>query len=281
MPLDPTPSLRVQGPRERTQIRGARTLIGVRALLTSRMLALHALTLVALLAALALGRWQYGVWQDGRAAQTDTLVHAAPKPLSAVLSPDQAFPGDAVGQPVTLAGRWLPSGSLFVTGREHDGRSGVWAVTPVAVCSATVSCASAPAVLVVRGWARSVAAAPAAPRGPVRLSGWLQPGEGSAVTDPDPDDDVLPQLRVADAVQRVRQDLYGGFVIARQSVPDDDQAGLATVDPPTLPKATVLTNLRNLLYAGEWWFFGGFAVYVWWRWCRDEVTRVTGVPSSA
>ena len=63
--------------------------------------------------------------------------------------------------------------------------------------------------------------------------------------------------------------------------------------PASLPKAETFTALRNLLYAIEWWVFGGFAVFLWWRWCRDElerqrlvmevgdpqVSQVTGVPS--
>jgi hypothetical protein len=28
-----------------------------------------------------------------------------------------------------------------------------------------------------------------------------------------------------------------------------------------------------LLYALEWWVFGGFAVFLWWRWCSDELKR--------
>ena len=40
-------------------------------------------------------------------------------------------------------------------------------------------------------------------------------GEGSGVSDPDPTDDVLPEMRVADAIQHVDQDLYGGYVIAK------------------------------------------------------------------
>jgi hypothetical protein len=115
----------------------------------------------------------------------------------------------------------------------------------------------------------------------VQVTGWLQPGEGSGDVDPDPGDDVVPQLRVADAVQRVRQDLYGAYVIAERTVPAPAGRGLglAQVTPGALPKASAFTSVRNLLYAVEWWFFGGFAVYVWGRWCRDEVARVTGVPS--
>jgi hypothetical protein len=113
----------------------------------------------------------------------------------------------------------------------------------------------------------------------VRVTGWLQPGEGSGVVDPHPADDVLPELQVAAAVQHVPRDLYGAYVIARTTAPST--AGrLAAVPPPTLPKPTVFTSLRNLLYALQWWVFGGFAVYLWWRWCRDEVARVTRVPSN-
>ena len=30
--------------------------------------------------------------------------------------------------------------------------------------------------------------------------------------------------------------------------------------------------MRNLLYALEWWVFGGFAVFIWWRYVRDVTT---------
>jgi len=255
------------------------------------MLGLHAAAALALAAAVVLGLWQYGVWQHHRADQSATLVHAAPRPLEKVLSPDEAFPTDAVGRPVRLSGRWLPGSTLYVSGRVHDGRRGVWAVTPVVVCRDDASCRKAPAVLVVRGWAASVREAPAAPSGRVQVTGWLQPGEGSQVNDTNPGDDVLPQLQVAAAVQHVPRDLYGGYVVAGKVVSTGSTTrgdasstrgtALAPVRPPSPPKPTVFTSVRNFLYALEWWVFGGFAVYLWWRWCRDEVARVTRVPSNA
>jgi len=149
----------------------------------------------------------------------------------------------------------------------------VWAVTPVEVCAGATSCAGAPAMLVVRGWAPAAADVPPAPTGTVDVTGWLQPGEGSGLTDPDPTDDVLPEMRVADAIQHVDQDLYGGFVIASGLSGPGPEAGLSPVTPASLPKAETFTALRNLLYAFEWWVFGGFAVYIWWRWCRDDLER--------
>jgi hypothetical protein len=77
---------------------------------------------------------------------------------------------------------------------------------------------------------------------------------------------VLPQLRVADLAQRVDQDLYGGYAIAQQGVD-----GLPAADLAQLPDAGRFTAIRNLLYAVEWWVFGGFAVLIWWRWVGEQL----------
>ena len=90
---------------------------------------------------------------------------------------------------------------------------------------------------------------------------------------------MLPELRIADAIQHVDQDLYGGYVVAE--VASTGATGLDTVTPGSMPAPSSFTALRNLLYALEWWVFGGFFVFMWQRWCRDEVARVTEVPSNA
>ncbi len=43
--------------------------------------------------------------------------------------------------------------------------------------------------------------------------------------------------------------------------------------PDSVPKVSGSTSLRNLLYAFQWWVFGGFAVYIWFRWCRDTIEQ--------
>ena len=249
------------------------------------MLGLHLAAVVATTAAVLLGLWQYGAWQSNREDKTVSQVDAKPVPLGSVMSADAAFPRTAVGKPVSLSGRWLPRSTVYVADRELHGRTGVWVVTPVAVCPAPTapSCRRAPAMLVVRGWAPSVSRAPRTPTGPVQVIGWLQPGEGSGDADPDPTDRVIPQLRVPDVIQLVPQDLYGAYVIAKRATgaAGTTGAGLTAVTPAALPQPSSFTSLRNLLYALEWWFFGGFAVYIWGRWCRDEVSRVTGVASEA
>ena len=175
-----------------------------------------------------------------------------------MLGPDDPFPGDRVGQPVTVEGTWLPDATVFVSGRERDGEDGYWMVSPLLLDDGA-------AIPVVLGWVETPDAAPDWWQASGDLVGWLQPSEGTGATDTDPADDVLPQLRTADLVQLVDEDLYGGYVVARDGV-----AGLPAADLAQLPEAGRFTALRNLLYGVEWWVFGGFALFVWWRWVRDS-----------
>ena len=182
----------------------------MRTLLTPRMLGAHLLALVAMGAAVALGLWQYDAWQQRRSAEAVDLTQEAPVPLTDVIGPSDGFPGDRVGQPVTLAGTWVPDATVLVSGRLRDGVDGFWVVTPVEVADA--------AVPVVRGWVASVDDAPAPPTGGADLVGWLQPPEGSGAVDQDPTDDVFPQLRVADLVQRLDGDVYSAYAVAQDGV---------------------------------------------------------------
>ncbi|MFP5252480.1 MAG: SURF1 family protein [Actinomycetes bacterium] len=246
----------------------------LRALLAPRVLLLHALGVAATTAAVLLGLWQLDAWQAGRAAEARDLAGQEPRPLTEVMSADDPFPGADVGRPVTLEGTWLPDSTVLVDHRDLDGRSGMWVVTPVAVCAgpaATCDPRTDPAMLVVRGWAPTEAAVPSAPTGPARITGWLQPGEGTGAPDPDPTDDVLAELRIASAIQHVDQDLYGGYVVARDGV---DRAGLDPVTPGSQPAPSAFSSLQNLLYAVEWWLFGAFAVFLWQRWVRDELAGI-------
>lgn len=204
-----------------------------------------------------LGWWQLEAWQARRDAEARDLTTLTPVALDDVMGSDDPFPGDQVGRPVDVTGEWLPEGSFTVSGRVQDGREGFWAVSPLALTGTDT------AVLVVRGW--SSEAEVEAPSGPADLTGWLQPPEGTGAVDDDPDDDVVPQLRIADAVQRVDADLYGAYVVAQEPT-----AGLEPADPESLPEVGRFTALRNLLYATEWWFFGAFAAFIWWRWVRDR-----------
>ena len=220
------------------------------------------LAVVLVVAATVLGLWQVEAWQERRDSEARDLTRVDPVPLADVMGPDDPFPGDRVGQPVTLGGSWLGDGTVFVSGRERGSIDGYWMVTPLGLTDGA-------AVPVVLGWVRDPDGAPPPPTGAAELVGWLQPPEGTGATDQDPNDDVVPQLRTADLVQLVDEDLYGAYAVAREGV-----AGLPAADLEQLPDAGRFTALRNLLYGVEWWVFGGFALFVWWRWVRDSVHRV-------
>jgi surfeit locus 1 family protein len=231
-----------------------------RELLAPRFWGVHLLALASVVVAALLGAWQYDAWQERRAAEAVDLTQLDPIPLAEAMGPDDPFPGDLVGQPVSVDGTWVAEGTVFVSGREHDGRAGYWVVTPLAVPAA-----DEPALPVVRGWVPSPESAPPPPTGRSEVVGWLQPPEGSSAVDEDPGDDVLPQLRIADLIQRVDQDLYGAYAVVTRPT-----EGLEPADLDQLPEVGRFTALRNLLYAVEWWFFGAFALFVWIRWMRDE-----------
>lgn len=243
----------------------------LRLLLRPSMFLLHVPAVAAVVTAVLLGNWQLDAWQMHREDRAAELADADPEPLQQVLGPDDPFPAAGVGQPVEAVGRWVPDGTVFVSGRERGGSDGFWMVTPLSTCG-TEQCADPSAIPVVLGWVAAVGDAPEPPTGatgPGGLTGWLQPGEGTSEADTDPTDEVLPALRVADLLQRVDQDLYGGFVILDE--PAAPRAGLEAVTPDSLPEAPTFTALRNLLYGVEWWLFAGFAVFLWWRWTRDEL----------
>jgi cytochrome oxidase assembly protein ShyY1 len=237
-------------------------------LLQPKYLGGHLVMLVAVGLAVGLGLWQLHAWDVRREAAARDLVDAAPKDLTRVMGGDSAFPGRELGQPVRFSGRWLDHGTVYVSDRVRGGREGYWVVSPLLVNG------SRSAMLVVRGWSPTPSAP--APEGRADVTGFLQFGEGSGLVDDNPDDDVLPELRIGSLVQRIDTDLYSGYVIARHP-----GTGLAAVSPTDVPEPSQFTALRNLLYALQWWVFGLFALVVWFRWCRDQLVTDPPVPSSA
>ena len=228
--------------------------------------------LVLLLAAAAVcGR--LGVWQLDRAqARGDAEARAAAQeqvtgsvPLGSLLAPQAGFSGDLVGRAVTTTGVLEADRELLVPGRSHEGRTGVLVLTPLRVDEP-----GAPVLPVVRGWVPDLAAAAAldpAPGGTVAVRGYLQSGEagtGEALAE-----GQVAAISPAELVNRWGGPIYSGYLVLAEVEPAQDP-DLALLDRPTLPGGGL--NVQNVAYALQWWVFGGFAVLLWVRTVRDEVT---------
>ena len=182
---------------------------------------------------------------------------------------DSPFPGESLGQPVTFTRSLARPGHGLHLRTAPRRPHGYWVVSPLLVDGTQSRCPSSAAGR--RRPARRT-------HGPAAVTGWLQYGEGSGAVDADPNDDVLPELRIAcwcsgrhRPLQRLR-DLEAPAADWPASKPDD------------APPVSQFTALRNFLYAIEWWVFGLFALAVWVRWCRDTLgaghRRGGPVPSS-
>lgn len=222
----------------------------------------HLLMVLAVTAALLMGIWQYSVWSGDRAAAKRTLVHAAPVSLSSLMGGDSPFPGESIGQPVRFTGTWDDAGTVFVSHQRHAGRAGYWVVTPVRIGRS--------AIPVVRGFSTTPTAVE--PTGTVAITGWLKPSQDEGVPDTNTRDRVITSMRIPSMTQHVDVDLYSAYVVAHRMTPATTATeGLAALGPTQQPDVSGFTGLRNLLYASQWWIFIVFILYIWWRWCQDQL----------
>lgn len=224
--------------------------------------------IVCVAIATTLGIWQFDAWQTRRADAAVDVSNTAPVSLDSVITGDSTFPGRSLGRPVTFSGTWLGTSTLYIADRFLDKDRGYWVVTPVAVEG------SDSALPVVRGW--SATPTSVEPSGPVEITGWLQATEGRGPLDPDPQDDILPGMRLASMVEHVDADLYSAYVVARDVAGQGaaDGTDLRNVAASAVPEVSGFTALRNFLYGVEWWIFGAFAFFVWFRWCKDSLDEL-------
>lgn len=246
-----------------------------RRLLTPRWVGMLAALLVVVAACVLLGLWQLGVARDsGRkevVAAASTLERA---PLQQVTAPHSAFKGEFSNRPVTVTGTYAAARTLLVVDRRLDGRVGSWVVTPLETQGGTVP--------VLRGFVDGTPTeVPEPPSGTVTVTGTLGPGESPKPGAPLP----APQVRSVDLAALVNEwpgDLYNVVVLAaaESAGPNTGNplspAGLTRVPPPELDAPL---NLRNAAYAVQWWVFGIFAIWMWWKMFRAE--QQAGEPVAA
>jgi cytochrome oxidase assembly protein ShyY1 len=249
-----------------------------------RMVGLLVLFVVAAAVCARLGVWQLDRAQQRAelAAQQEAAEAAAegPEGLGALLPPQTTFPGELVGRQARVEGEYEPADQLLVAGRALDGREGYLVLTPLRVTDDGTGGASwadlsgAPVLPVVRGWVPTTEAGAAleVPDGVVRLTGYLQASEaaGEAELPAGQTDSISTGALVNDWGGPI----YSGYLVLISS--DPPQTPAADGGPGLLPRPTIEggtgLNLQNVFYALQWWVFGGFAVLLWLRLVRDEVT---------
>ncbi len=223
-----------------------------------RLLGLHLLLIVVLAGTGLAGWWQLDAWRAEQRNDAAERIDREPVPLADVLGPDDPLANEDDGVPVEVRGTYAPTGQQFlVSGRTDGDQEGYWVLSPLEITGTD----PVSALLVVRGWVASDADLPPVPSGPVRETGVLEAGEeGSADVGADR---VIEAVRIPSLVNEVDTDLYGAYLVSTSP-----QDGLEPVAPPT-PDPGWAAGLRNLAYALQWWCFGGFAIFLWWRMVAD------------
>ncbi len=231
----------------------------LRAWFTPGLLGLHLLGVVALAVCLVGGFWQLGVYEARQGDAVDDARQVESASITDVWSAGQPFTTDLQNLTVTVDGTFGPADQqLWVDGPGTDGRA--WLVAPFQVDGSGAS------LLVVRGSASSPRSLPAVPEGQQSLEVALQPSTGGGT--PLDGDRTTTAVTVASLINELPVRLWSGYGIVTAGVDGPD--GLAAVDPPD-PDVSWTVGLKNLAYAFQWWVFGAFALFMWWRMATEQV----------
>lgn len=205
------------------------------------------------------GRWQWAVAHDVARADAVREVQERPvRPLSEVVGPHESFPDEGSGQRVSTRGRYAGD-PVLVVDRRFDGAEVSWVLDRFVVADTDANLA------VVRGWIPKGEKPPSAPTGTIDLEGSLAPPEA-----PDEsggiEDGVLTSVDIAQLVNAWPGEIYNGFAFA---VSEDGTAEATQLQrvPPPLPDTSL--KFRNVMYAGQWWMFAVFALWMWTKMVRQ------------
>lgn len=224
--------------------------------------------LLVALACIALGRWQWGRYEDKAARKDRVEQHysATAVPVTEVLGAEPV-PLDREWTRVEARGEYLPH-DLLVRNRPRDGVYGYEVLRRLELSDGSV-------VVVDRGWipnspqgATVRPEVPAPPAGEVTVTGWVKPGEPSL--DRDPIEGQLSSINLDEAAAEWDGDqLLGGYVIREAEAP------AATQTPADLDAPDVGIG-PHMAYAIQWWLVAPAVFgFVWIAVRREERDALT------
>ncbi len=234
----------------------------IRSWFTPGLIGLHIFAIVAIIFCILMGLWQAGAYDDRQHEEQADKRTVPTVALEGLWAPDEPFLKIFNHRPVTAEGQFGPADEQFwVTDKSQGDRTGAWLMAPFVVEQ------SGDALLVLRGWAPDAGELPDVPQGTVTINAVLEPGEKSG--EPfDAENRTIGSVRIPALINEVAYDLYSGYAInADESV----SGGLELVAPPQPSDVSWTQGLRNLAYALQWWVFGLFAAFMWWRMTTETV----------
>ncbi|MFI2783708.1 SURF1 family protein [Streptomyces sp. ALB3] len=251
-----------------------------RFLLTPRWWGINLFVVLAIPFCVFMGTWQLGRFEDR--VQTHEEAEERPDPGTRSPEPlDDLLPvsTETSGRPAVASGTYADQ--FLVPGRELDDRSGFYVLDLLRTDSGK-------ALPVVRGWLPGTpdsTAVPPAPAGEVTVTGDLQASENSGTTGVDLDGGLpegqLGMISAASLVNLVPYDVYDAWVTLPASeakAGGTDGGGLRPVPAAAAQGSGLdLKAFQNLGYTGEWFVFGGFVLFMWFRLMRREAEAARDV----
>jgi cytochrome oxidase assembly protein ShyY1 len=233
----------------------------LRTLLTPRWLGYTLLAAVAVAVCLAAAAWQYQRTQDQLAVERAAVAQEGDYSDVVTGAQTAELPLEVLGRAVRLTATPVAGARSFVRSRlGPEGQEGLLVVDGMRLPDGRV-------VAVLQGWVPQRDSAPALPRGPVTVTGRLQPDENFYGDAPiGVGRDLVTITRAGLTVQwaastaGIAAELAPGYVTAASPA-----SGFAASPPVFGADPDVPFPLQNAFYSIQWLIFAGLVVFVWLR----------------